>query len=150
MYSCWLYFLPVINGLNLNVYQSTLNLLESQKSLSGLYFQNTDTTTLQFNSLSVCIRFNFKKLGKGNDARIFAFDWPESPKDFVYMYARYPATWMTFGLYPTAYGAYIIGEGDNYNIWATQRWHHICLSFDKKSSKISLVKVSLVFFPKKF
>ena len=141
VFALLLYLLPTICGLN--VYQSTVSLIESKSLVSGLHFQTTAMTTIHSNSLTVCIRFNFKRLGLGNEARIFAFDWPGSSKDFLYMYARYPQTWMSLGHYedPTAFGGYIISENYNYNVWATNRWHHLCLSFEEKATKIILVKV---------
>lgn len=140
----FLYLLTTICGLN--VYQSTVSLIESNSLVSGLHFQTTAMTTIHSNSLTVCIRFNYKRLGLGNEARIFAFDWPGSSKDFLYMYARYPHTWMSLGHYenPTAFGGYIISENYNYNVWATNRWHHLCLSFEEKATKITLVKVRFV------
>ena len=146
MYYCYVFclnFLRLISALN--VYQSSLTLTEAQNQLSGLYFLNTAQPSKYSNSLSTCIRFNYKRLGSGNEARVFAFDWPGSARNLLYFYARYPHTWMSLGLYEnsTAFGGYIIGESDKYIVWAPQRWHHICLSYDKQTAKISLVKVSV-------
>ena len=79
VFALLLYLFPTICGLN--VYQSTVSLIESKRPVSGLHFQTTAMTTIHSNSLTVCIRLNFKRLGLGNEARIFAFDWPGSSKD---------------------------------------------------------------------
>ena len=69
-YVFYLYFARFTTALD--VYQSSLSLTESQNQLSGLYFQNTENR-MYSNSLTVCIRLNYKRLGLGNEARFFAF-----------------------------------------------------------------------------
>ena len=133
-------------------YKSTLSLLEANHKISGLHLLKNDelSNTNYSNSFSTCIRFNYNRLGIGNEARIFDYAWPAgSARPFLYMYARYPQSWMSFGHYenPTAFTGLILSENQIYNIWATQRWHHLCLAFDKANWGIRIVKVSHIIFP---
>ena len=32
----------------------------------------------------------------------------------------------------------------NYNIWYTNRWHHVCIAYDAKRSHIAVIKVSIL------
>ena len=141
-----LFLIPIVNSLQ--YYKSTLTLLESEKNISGLHLQNT-VKNPNTSSFSISIRLHFNRLGRGNDARVFDLSWPEgSVRPFLYVYARYPYTWMSFGHYEhhenDTFVGYIISENDppDYLVWATNRWHHLCLAFDKANHKISIVKVS--------
>ena len=98
----FLQFLRFANSLE--IYKSTVPLGENEM-ISGLHYQKSadQKNVVLTNSITVCLRFNFKRLSSGNKARIFAIANPYVPKpgewtkDFLYMYARYPATWFNFG-----------------------------------------------------
>lgn len=84
--------------------------------------------------VSFCGRFNYRKLGwysKMIDAMSYPF--------FVTMYMGEPNTFINFG------NLWLIVkdiEKNTFHIWSTNKWHHICLSFDRSKFHLKLYKVS--------
>ena len=62
---------------------------------------------------------------------------------FLYFGAHYPVTFFGFG-YPRKSGSYASfllkdPDTDEVEIWATFRWHHFCLAYDKKLSTLRVI-----------
>ena len=107
----------------------------------------------------MCIRFNYKKLNSGDLARILAIGNPhtfiakpgEWTADFVYMYARYPATWFGFGYLDKGdgyYSSYVLEDPEKktFMLFQANRWHHVCVAFSKETLRISYIKVNAFMF----
>ena len=64
-----------------------------------------------------------------------------------YLYAQYPETWFLFGNSNQGKGykgSWILYDPveNSYMTWRLNKRHHICFSYSKQTSHISLVKVS--------
>ena len=143
----WISFCGTTSGLN--VFHSTTRIPET--GLSGIHFKDQPKSVHFSNDLSACAIFNFKRFHPNRAARVFDFDTRndtlENDWSFLWFSANYPGTWFGFGNYGKAhaYSGYILREPpDDYDIWSTNMWHHICLSFSKPSSFLSVVKVNAI------
>ena len=133
----------------LSVFKSVLNMEKAKKVPSGLHYSNPSNKVLETHDFSACIRFNYKRLGiTSADARIITIPNPkivDLSRLFLKTYARYDATWFDFGNYEKVNGfsSFVIKNvyRDDFQIWSIDRWHHMCLAFDKKTFKVILVKV---------
>ena len=129
----------------LKIYHSTLS-VSSNSGLSGLKYKHVQNGNLNFNDgITICARFNYKKLGE--KAWLFDFDRKGKGKPFLWFRIMYPNTWFGFGRYDKGRGHYSSWalkdpKTQNYNIWYANRWHHICIAFDAKRSHIAVIKVS--------
>ncbi len=59
----------------------------------------------------------------------------------------HPQTWFGFG-YPRAHGSfksYLMTdpETDDWEIWTTNQWMHLCLSYRKEDGWLKVIKVSV-------
>ena len=132
---------------SLKVFHSTLP-MSRNTGVSGLKYINENNNDINFDSgLTVCARFNYKKLG-GN-AWLFDFDKSNDSKSFLWFRIMYPATWFGFGRFGDGTGYYSSWalqdpKTKNYNIWYTNRWHHVCIAYDAKKSHIAVIKVSIL------
>ena len=129
----------------IKVYRSTLDFLEEK--LSGLHFLNSQNHSDFAQSFGLCLRFNFKRLGKSSDItkpRIIYIPSPYSKRNFLTLTAEYEGAWFHFGNYerPNAYSNWVLFEPpDNFKIWSANKWHHLCIAFEKSTSFVKLVKV---------
>ena len=88
------------------------------------------------NGISICVRFNYRQLGSGTF--IFAQHKPGTDL-FVQAQSGYYESFFFFGkmnwiLKDMKTGSFLV--------WSTNRWHSICVTFDRNTSHITLVKVS--------
>ena len=132
----------------IKVYRSTVDFLDEK--LSGLHFLNNQNPAKFSQSFGLCLRFNFKKLGKSSDITkptIIYIPNPHSKKSFVRLRAEYEGTWFHLGNYErqNAFSNWVLFEPpDNfYLIWSANKWHHLCFAFEKSTSFVTLVKVFL-------
>ena len=143
--------LLVTSSCALKIYHSTLP-ISSNSGVSGLKYKNEQNKDFDFDEgLTVCARFNYKKLG--GKAWLFDFDKQEGiGKSFLWFRIMYPATWFGFGNYGGGkrYSSWALKDprNNNYNIWYANRWHHVCIAFDKRRSHIAVIKVSKLFIVK--
>ena len=79
-------------------------------------------------------------------------DWQKDENDFPQMdlfwfEAWYPQTFFAFGnpQVKGSYGAWLLQDPitGHYNIWRPNKWTHVCFSYEKKTSFIRMVKVSI-------
>ena len=66
------------------------------------------------------------------------------------MDASYPSTWFHFGNQnrENARSNWIMKDlfRNSFLQWYVDKWHHLCISYDKKNNHIAVVKVLLYFF----
>ena len=147
----WQYFLLLLKLCDgIKIYRSTLHIFD-ENAVSGLHFFNDFNYNNFSNSLSACVRFNYKRLAGSfayGRSRIFHFpnqDFKETFfKAFVALSAEYPGTWFHLGNYErnNSYSNWILLEPHgNHDIWNAFNWHHLCFSFEKSQSFVSIVKV---------
>ena len=65
------------------------------------------------------------------------------------IYAKYPQTWLNFGNDENGTGyksSWILRDlhKDTYLMWKIDTWHHICFSYSKPTSKVTLIKVRII------
>ena len=86
------------------------------------------------NGITICLRFNFMTL---IGSIVFKHDRPGSPSMFEGQ-ANYRQTFFFFGTMN-----WIIKDVklDTFLVWSTNRWHSICVAFDRTTSHITFVKV---------
>ena len=133
--------------LALKVYQSNLAII-NEKDTAGLHLL-PQYKSIQFtnHSFSGCIRFNYKRLYKTvvlliSDANCSKCT-SEPSHPFFYLPAAYPNHLSFWGigrydLPSEPWASYLTNTP-----WITQIWNHLCMSFNKVSSHISVVKVCL-------
>ena len=68
---------------------------------------------------------------------------------FQRIYAKYPQTWLNFGNDENGTGyksSWILRDlhKDTYLMWKTDTWHHICFSYSKPTSNVTLIKVRII------
>ena len=88
--------------------------------------------------LSICMRFYYELLGWGSTLFVHEVKGFEEVHHFYWMFAGYKESFLFF-----ATQNWLIKDLDldTYQIWNTNQWHHFCLSYNKNSSYISLIKV---------
>ena len=135
----------IMSSSSLKIYRSTLP-ISSNSGVSGLKYKNEQNKNINFNEgFTICARFNYKKLG--HKSWLFDFDQKGKSKSFLYLRIEYPATWFGLGNFGGGkrYASWLLKDPKtkNFNIWYANRWHHVCIAFDAKSSHIALIKVSV-------
>ena len=136
----------IMSSSSLKIYRSTLP-ISSNSGVSGLKYINEQNKNINFNEgFTVCARFNYKKLSW--KSWLFDFDQKGKTKSFLWFKISYPNTWFglgNFGGGGKKYGSWLLKDPEtkNFNIWYANRWHHVCIAFEAKSSHIALIKVSV-------
>ena len=100
--------------------------LQSITPFSGITaFENTVKKSTNFErGISICVRFNYQKLTSES--------WVFVRPHLTRLFAGYAESFLFFG-------------GKNWivkEVWVPNTWHHICLSYDRETSHLSLIKVS--------
>ena len=104
----------------------------SANFFSGLKLNHQNTEKSKFeNGVSICVRIYYERLGQPSKIIHHQIDY------LLWLSMQYQETILTFaGIDMFLYQP----EDDNFIIWATNRWHHICLSFDKQKLFLKVVK----------
>ena len=137
--------LPLI-AQGLRVFKSNIPVGIDDK-VSGLYYKKPANSYHELSySLTVCARFSFARLSK--KCQLFYFKKPNtSEREFLGVSIRYKES----GSYPR-FGDREEGPGyffnwvlkdpetNEFNIWSTYRWHHVCFAFNKNTSHVAWVK----------
>ena len=100
-------------------------------------------------NLSACVRINYKRFKSYTGATILHFGDIALARPFVNLAAGYPWTFPDLGIYlkEKGYDNWILRElPDNFIVWTTNKWHHVCLSYSKVNSRIIVVKVQISLF----
>ena len=135
------YFLIIISGIlqksqALVAYKS-LELINATEPLAGLKLQkdSIEKSSNFTQGITICCRFNFKILSR---SKVF---WIKNGDHTVSSEAGYAESFLFFWNMN-----WIMKEAESqkFQIWNTNRWHHICLSFNKITSHLTFVKVKLI------
>ena len=80
--------------------------------------------------ITICTRFNYKQLSTQS--------WIFTQGALSWIFAGYQESFLMFGNIN-----WILKDPktQSFRMWITNRWHHICLSYDRNTSHISLMKV---------
>ena len=131
---------------SLLVYQSNVPI--SEVTLSGLHLINEISPSTEFSGdLGACVRINYKRLApttsQAISTRVFSLGYPDlGDVPFIWIGANYPGSWLGVGTKNAYSSSWVIRELPNdYIIWSTSTWHHICLSFSKLRTFVTFVKV---------
>jgi hypothetical protein len=99
------------------------------------------------NSITFCGRFNYQVLSYDSKF-IWVRGAPEMLTGYGYFsfWPDYPLSFFGFGNQEKGVGYYsnwLLKEtsGHAFRVWAANRWHHACFTYDHKNSHISFVKV---------
>ena len=124
--------------LSLKIYHS----IASESEISGIKFINPNQNVTFTNSLTVCGRFNYKKLG----AESVIFD------SIIWLQMRYHLSFLFFGDWREKnnpiFASYILQNPNtqDFRIWYPNKWHHLCLAYDSQTNHITLVMVNSGFY----
>ena len=96
------------------------------------------------NSQNSIISFDYSWFSAKNLSNIVSHPW-KLHKPYCYN-TRYPETWFKFGNSNKGNGfkgSWILFDPleNDYLTWRLNKWHHICFSYSKQTSHISLVRV---------
>ena len=137
----------MINAIALRIYESN-HASKGEKIITGLHYKRQENENpILTNSISVCVRVNWQRLGKIDTVPLIII--PSSDKTyFLDIDARYPDSYVWLDILKYGKPSYISkGLRDpvsNSNlIWRLYRWHHICFSYSKQKSQIRFVMVSV-------
>ena len=87
-----------------------------------------------------------KPICTSRESRILALENPESATPFLWLPAQYPSTWFGLGNFEKgakSYSNWILKNPvtNEFSIWRTNHWHHICIAYNQYESRISFIKV---------
>ena len=145
-----IYLLCFLFGCNttIKIFESTVH-LEVENIISGLrYKRPNDKKVMLSNSLTVCIRFNLKRLGYGESVKLFAIGSSKVKDEPSFSQISVdPITWFEYGNQELGCGyksSWILRDPakNSYLIWKPVYWHHICFAYSKPNFHVSFVKVS--------
>ena len=122
---------------SLKIYQS---IYKGQPGESGLKCYKPNYLNFLTNSLSFCMRFNYKKL----DTILFHFNSPDSDIDTI-LHFKYPYSFFGWGFdsNPRSFKSWLLKDPktNNFDIWCAYKWHHVCFAYDSNTNHIVLIKV---------
>ena len=128
-------------GQTLVTYQSTLP-ISAIAPISGLSLlkESIKRDTNFTNGITICIRFNYRKLGKR--MAIFTHQ-KQGTEDWKYFYVRTEAGYDQGTFFHFGGLNWIVKDmvKNSFILWSTNRWHSVCVSFDHYTSHIRFVKV---------
>ena len=132
-------------------YQSILP-INASNPLAGLRLlkESIKRDTNFTNGITICNRFNYRQLGADKiwspKTGIGSYIYAQTNRGFhsesesvIKLNAAYDKTFFWFGKMN-----WILRDmvKDSFLAWSTNRWHGLCVSYDRKTSHITLVKVS--------
>ena len=117
----------------------SLEPINATEPLAGLKLQkdSIEKSSNFSQGITICCRFNFKILSRSN---VFWIKSGLSGGPTIASEAGYADSFLFFWNMN-----WIMKEAESqkFQIWNTNRWHHICLSFNKTTSHLTFVKVKL-------
>ncbi len=139
--------LPILaRSQSIKVYESTLP-LRDEDSLSGLRLKTKDTNIdiADLSGISICAVFNFKRLLL-TSSKLMTIQSPDQVWSLFNFMIGYEFSFFNFGN-SDAFGSSTswimrLQFKETFIMWSTNRWHHICVSYTKSTSHISLIMVS--------
>ncbi len=127
--------------------------VESSAYISGAKLN--DSRKVSMRDISICWRFNIRYLGSylGKSTLVMISDWlenaaQETTNSMLIFGAYHPFTFFEFG-HPKANGSWASfllkdPQRDDYKLWKTNVWNHVCLTYEKDTSHLRVVKVSII------
>jgi len=144
------------------VFRSLVPLGNKNETLvGGARYKSNNRTVSNMVDITICVRFNFEILGKHESGHsLFTIadpfttdsDWVTGRSfSLTELNARFPMAFFGFG-YPRERGSYksfflYDVETNDWEIWATKRWIHVCLAYEKQRGFIKVIKVTLLQLP---
>ncbi len=141
-------------GLDLNFYESTIPVMSSNQTMdhdkeagmslaSGSALNGLDIDNLS--GLSICLRFNLRRL-INESGWLVEWQSPDMDWSLFKVAVGYRKSTVAFGNNDTfgSMPSWIIrvqGE-EGFNIWSTNKWHHLCFSFRASDKKVTFIKVT--------
>jgi len=140
----------------IRVFQSQVPLgNQDPKFISGAKL-NSGGQKVQVEDITLCLRFNYQILeAHEGRSRLVTIADPyvseeatltgEDYFQLTDLSARYPMSFFAWG-FPRKRGSYKSFflhdvENGNWEIWATNRWIHLCLAYEKKTGFLKIIKV---------
>ena len=126
--------LQLQNAHTLVTYESTLKINDTNPFAGLKLVKDSIKKDTNFeDGITICLRFYLRKLG----GVVFKHEYPGKPV-FMEAQAIYKQSFFFFGSMN-----WIVKDlqRNSFIIWSTNRWHSICVSFDRKTSHLTLVKV---------
>lgn len=131
------------------IYESTLSMNQIGQT-SGLQFIPKESQVQsKNNSFTICGRINYHRLL--NRPKIFEIENPNAEsQSFLEIGAGYPNTWWRLGNYEKgneSFSNWIIKDpvSNDFSVWSTNLWHHLCIGYLKDESRVILVKDGKVY-----
>jgi hypothetical protein len=114
----------------------SLEPINATEPLAGLKLQkdSIEESSNFSQGITICCRFNFKILSR---SKVF---WIKSGDLTIASEAGYTESFLFFWNMNWIMKEF---ESQKFRIWNTNRWHHICLSFNKNTSHVTFVKVRI-------
>ena len=144
------FFILLSNVVSLKMFKSNDN-DNGENVISGLHYKSKqdEKWPALSNSLTVCIRFNIKRLGVYGNPALFLIGNTKLP--FFQLFAHYPQSWLVLGNINNGnefsfWRMLYDPKRKSYPMWRLYKWNHVCMSYSKKSSHISFVQVRKFFF----
>ncbi len=142
------------HGELITVYQSIAPLKSPEPVLSGMILENgqENVDVTKMFGLSICVRFNFKVLmdSKSTLYEIMSdHERGEPVWEMAYLRVGDSITFIGFGKdIDQDMPSWIVQmKGSQvFKKWTTNRWHHVCMSYDALNSYITVVLVSKCIF----
>ena len=144
--------LPILIGLHLKssqalvTYKSTLPLNATAPNAGLKLIKESIKRDTNFEKgITICIRFNFLALVSSplftRDVGL-ATDWQTFNAQSTFSaWADYKKTYFAFG---TIFWIVNDAKSGTFLLWSTNRWHSICVAFDRTNSHITFVKVHII------
>ena len=117
--------------------------------ISGAHLITDPNNEVVINDLSICVRFNYKLLGdiekSGTETKgrlVTIAEWREEGIDvkgeYVALAAWFPHSFIGFGSGRT----FFLRDPNrtDFEVWASNRWTHFCISYERKSGSLKFVK----------
>ena len=142
------FLLLMINAIALKIYES-IDRSKGEKIITGLHYKrHGNENPILTNSITTCVRLNWKRLGKTNTVPLIII--PSSNKTyFLDIDAGYPDSivWLdihNYGKPSTILKRLLDPESNSNLIWKLYTWYHICFSYSEQNSQIRFVMVSVL------
>ena len=84
--------------------------------------------------LTICGRFNYELLSKESNLFWIGTSYNDL---FIWSFMGYKETFIGFG----GHNSVVKDGDDNFLLWGPNRWHHICLAYDRPTAHLLFVKV---------
>lgn len=137
---------------SIKVLRNTLDISAPPPLVGGASLVNA-SSDVSTEDLTICLRFKLKILGwfEKNSRLLTIANWRDSEEDdgdvfnMLWLGAWYPFSFFGFGN-PKRSGSYAsfllkYPNTTEFKVWIPNKWTHLCLSYERKTSFLRVVKV---------